>query len=157
MTKKTIVLLGCFDTKDEAYGWLRDRIRSTGVKTLMVDISVAAEPTIKPDIPAADIALAAGYNLTDRERSRRSRQRDRGDGERRPSCSRSFYAGKLHGIIGLGGSGGTSAITEVMREFADRRAEVDGVDSRQRKHPAVRRRNRHRDDVPASRYCRAER
>jgi hypothetical protein len=28
MAKKTIVLLGCFDTKGEPYSWLRDRIAS---------------------------------------------------------------------------------------------------------------------------------
>jgi len=118
MTKKTIVLLGCFDTKGEAYGWLRDRIRSAGVKTLMVDISLAAEPTIKPDIPAAAIALAAGTTLqTLREAG------DRGSAIAAMASGgrvvvRSLYdAGKLHGIIGLGGSRGTSAITEVMKSL----------------------------------------
>lgn len=116
MTKKTIVLLGCFDTKGEAYGWLRDRIRSEGIKTLMIDISVAAEPTIEPDIPAREIAIAAGTTL---EALREAGDRGRAiaamaDGGR--SVVRRLYdEGRFDAIIGLGGSGGTSAITEVMK------------------------------------------
>ena len=34
MEKKTMVLLGCFGTKVEAYGWLRDRITSKGINPL---------------------------------------------------------------------------------------------------------------------------
>lgn len=63
MAKKTIVLLGCFDTKGEPYGWLRDRIASKGIDTLLDDISVAGEPRIEPDISASEIASAAGTDL----------------------------------------------------------------------------------------------
>jgi uncharacterized protein UPF0261 len=60
MAKKTIVLLGCFDTKGEPCSRRRDRIASRGLGTLLVDISFAAEPTIEPDISASEIARAAG-------------------------------------------------------------------------------------------------
>jgi uncharacterized protein (UPF0261 family) len=63
MEKKTIVLLGCFDTKGEPYSWRRDRIATKGIGTLLVDIGVAGEPTIEPDISASEIARAAGADL----------------------------------------------------------------------------------------------
>ena len=112
MEKKTIVLLGCFDTKGEPYSWLRDRIASKGIGTLLVDISVAGEPTIEPDISASEIARAAGADL-DRLRA----AGDRGDAIAtmgsggRVVVRRLHDEGRLDGIIGLGGSGGTSAIT----------------------------------------------
>lgn len=116
MEKKTIVLLGCFDTKGEPYSWLRDRIASKGIGTLLVDISVAGEPTIEPDISASEIARAAGADL-DRLRA----AGDRGDAIAtmgsggRVVVRRLHDEGRLDGIIGLGGSGGTSAITEAMK------------------------------------------
>ena len=116
MAKKTIVLLGCFDTKGEPCSRRRDRIASRGLGTLLVDISFAAEPTIEPDISASEIARAAGDDL---ERLRAAG--DRGNAIAAMGCGgravvRSLYEkGRLDGIIGLGGSGGTSAITEAMK------------------------------------------
>jgi uncharacterized protein (UPF0261 family) len=63
MAKKTIVLLGCFDTKGEPYSWLRDRIASKGLGTLLVDISVAGEPTIEPDISASEMETRKNRGL----------------------------------------------------------------------------------------------
>jgi uncharacterized protein (UPF0261 family) len=56
MTAKTVVLLGSFDTKGEAYRWLKDRIAADGVSTLLVDMSVAGEPTLQADIPSSHVA-----------------------------------------------------------------------------------------------------
>jgi uncharacterized protein (UPF0261 family) len=114
MAKKTIVLLGCFDTKGEPYSWRRDRIASRGLGTLLVGISVAGEPTIEPDISASEMARAAGH---DPERLRAAGGRGNAIaamGCRGRAVVRSLYEeGRLDG--GLGGSGGISAITEAMK------------------------------------------
>ena len=45
MAKRTIVRLGCFDTKGEPYSWFRDRIASKGIGTLLLDNRVAGGDT----------------------------------------------------------------------------------------------------------------
>jgi uncharacterized protein (UPF0261 family) len=116
MSTKTVVLLGSFDTKGEAYGWLRDRIASAGIETLLVDMSVAGEPTLAADIASAAVAGMAGADVaTLRGAGDRGQAVQTMTNGARIVVRRLYDEGKLDGIIGLGGSGGTSAITEVMK------------------------------------------
>lgn len=112
---KTIVLLGAFDTKGEEYGFLRDQIAAQGVNTLLVDTSVLQEPKLKPDIPSSEVAAAGGSNLDELRAAE-----DRGQAVMAMASGASALikqlhgAGKLDGIIGLGGSGGTTMVTNAM-------------------------------------------
>jgi uncharacterized protein (UPF0261 family) len=113
---KTVVILGAFDTKGEEYGFLRDQIASEGVKTLLIDTSVIQEPKLKPDIPSSEVAAAAGEDL-DKLRA----AEDRGPAVTAMAAGASAIVKKLHaegkldGIIGLGGSGGTTMVTTAMQ------------------------------------------
>ena len=113
---KTIVILGALDTKGEEYAFLRDQIASEGVKTLLVDTSVIQDPLIQPDIPSRDVAAAAGESL-DALRA----ADDRGRAVTAMAAGASAIVktlhreGKLDGIIGLGGSGGTTMVTTAMQ------------------------------------------
>ena len=115
---KTVVLLGAFDTKGEEYGFLRDQIVSERVKTLLIDTSVIQEPKLKPDITSSEVAAAAGYNLIELRAAE-----DRGPAVSAMALGASivvrklYEEGKLDGIIGLGGSGGTTMVTSAMKEL----------------------------------------
>ncbi len=115
---RTIVILGAFDTKGEEYAFLRDQIISEGVKTLLVDTSVIQAPTIQPDIPARDVAAAAGEDL---DELRAAGDRGRAVTAMAAGASaivrRLHREGRLDGIIGLGGSGGTTMVTTAMHEL----------------------------------------
>ena len=60
---KTIALLGALDTKGVEYGFVKQCIEQTGLKTLVIDIGVLDPPQIKPDVTREEVAKAAGADL----------------------------------------------------------------------------------------------
>ncbi len=71
---KTIALIGTFDTKGEEFSFLRDRIESAGLRTMMIDVGVLGSPPFAADISQAEVAAAANEDLaalqTERDRGR---------------------------------------------------------------------------------------
>ncbi|HEY9714843.1 MAG TPA: Tm-1-like ATP-binding domain-containing protein, partial [Chroococcales cyanobacterium] len=63
MIAKTVALIGTFDTKGEEFRFLRDRIESAGLRTLMIDVGVLGSAAYQADISQADVAAAANENL----------------------------------------------------------------------------------------------
>ncbi len=74
MITKTVALIGTFDTKGEEFSFLRERIESAGLRTLMIDVGVLGSPPFDADIPQGEVAAAAKENLaalkTERDRGR---------------------------------------------------------------------------------------
>ncbi len=62
-TPKTIALIGTFDTKGEEFAFLRDRIESAGLRTMMIDVGVLGSPPFAADISQAEVAAAANEDL----------------------------------------------------------------------------------------------
>ncbi len=113
-----VVLVGTLDTKGLEYGFLRDRLRENGVETLLVDAGILGDPRVEPDVTREEVARAAG---TDIEGLARAGDRGvavaamaRGAGE---VVKRLHAEGRLDGVVGLGGSGGSSLVTRAMREL----------------------------------------
>ncbi|MBT2439551.1 Tm-1-like ATP-binding domain-containing protein [Streptomyces sp. ISL-36] len=113
-----VVLVGTLDTKGLEYGWLRERLLLRGVEVVVVDTGVIGSPRIPADVSRAEVARAAGVDL----------ERLRAEGDRGAAVTtmargaaevvRRLYAeGRLHGVLALGGSGGTSIATRAMREL----------------------------------------
>ncbi|MDX6352913.1 MAG: hypothetical protein QOF84_7703 [Streptomyces sp.] len=111
-----VALVGTLDTKGVEYGWLRDRLLRSGVEVLVIDAGVAGEPRITADIPRAEVARAAGTDL-----SRLRAGGDRGSAVTEMArgaeevVRRLHAEHRLHGVLALGGSGGTSIATRAMR------------------------------------------
>jgi uncharacterized protein (UPF0261 family) len=116
VTPRTILLLGTLDTKGLEYGYVRDLIHARGHRTLLVDLGVLGEPLIAPDVSADQVATAAGSDLvTLRGQADRGQAVDamqRGASALLPTW---YGEGRLHGVLGLGGGGGTTMITAAMR------------------------------------------
>ena len=74
MTTRTVALIGTFDTKGEEFSFLRERIESAGLRTLMIDVGVLGSPPFEADISQAEVAAAANENLaalkSERDRGR---------------------------------------------------------------------------------------
>ncbi|MFJ8648611.1 Tm-1-like ATP-binding domain-containing protein [Streptomyces sp. NPDC093546] len=111
-----VVLVGTLDTKGLEYGWLRERLLRRGVDVVVVDTGVAGSPRIPADVERAEVARAAGVDL--------EALRARGDrGAAVTAMARGAEAtvlrlhreGRLHGVLAIGGSGGTSIATRAMR------------------------------------------
>jgi uncharacterized protein (UPF0261 family) len=113
---QTIALLGAFDTKGSEYAFVKERIEEAGFQTLTIDVGVLAEPAFQPDIASSEIAKAGGVNLA----SLRA-EGDRGKAVSAMSegaaitVARLYAEDRFHGILSMGGTGGTSVACKAMR------------------------------------------
>ena len=113
---KTVVILGTMDTKGEEFAYVKRLIEGHGLNTLIVDVGVLEEPKLKPDVPREELAQAGGKSIEEL-----LERKDRGEAMEVMSkgaavvVSRLYNEGKLDGIIGMGGSGGTAVSTAGMR------------------------------------------
>jgi len=116
VARRTILLVGTLDTKGEEYGYVRDLIRARGHEVLILDLGVLGEPQIAPDI-GADVVARAGGSTLEELRARR----DRGTAVdvmlagAREIVARLYKEGRFHGVLGLGGGGGTAMVSAAMR------------------------------------------
>ena len=112
----TVVLIGTLDTKGLEYAFLRDILHEHGCETLLIDTGILGPPQVTPDINRDTVARAAGTTLDDlvarHDRGEAVTAMARGAAE----IARQLHAeGRLDGIFGLGGSGGTTIVTAAMR------------------------------------------
>lgn len=114
---KTILMIGAFDTKGSEYAFLRTRIQEHGHTVLAVNTGVLGSTDLFPvDVDADEVAAAAGEDI---EKLRE--QKDRGTAMKAMTAGAAkialslFEAGKFDGIIGMGGTGGTTVVTSAMR------------------------------------------
>jgi uncharacterized protein (UPF0261 family) len=111
-----VVLLGTLDTKGHEFLFVRNLLEQAGVKTLTIDAGVLQPPAIAADIPREDVFRAAGTTL---EAVRR--EGDRGQAIEAAALGASKIVSELHrqrrvdGVLGLGGSAGTTIATAAMR------------------------------------------
>jgi uncharacterized protein (UPF0261 family) len=112
----SVYLLATLDTKGREAGFLRDRLRELGVAVVLVDVGSAGEPFLPADISreqvfaAAGAALPAGGGLSDRGTAVAAAATGA-----RALLEREFAAGRVSGVLGLGGSAGTTIATAAMR------------------------------------------
>ena len=111
----TVVLAGTLDTKGHEYAFLRERLLEQGVEVLLVDVGVHP-PQIQPDVPRDEVAREAGEDvqaLADAgDRGAATEAMGRGAAA---LLARLHAEGRLDGVLGVGGSGGSSIVTTGMR------------------------------------------
>jgi uncharacterized protein (UPF0261 family) len=116
MSRRVVGIVGTMDTKGEEFAFVKERIEALGLDTLVVNAGIAGEPKLDPDIDAATVAEAAGTTLV--------ALRDEGDrgasvtamADGAAVVVSGLYAdGRIHGVISLGGSAGTTIGTSAMR------------------------------------------
>jgi uncharacterized protein (UPF0261 family) len=111
-----VLLLGTLDTKGAEFQFVRDLLNREGVATLVLDAGVLHPPVFAPDIPREEVYAAAGTSL---EAVRRAGDRGRAIEAAARGAARiavDLHAqGKLEGVLGLGGSAGTTIGTAAMR------------------------------------------
>jgi len=113
---KTIAVLGTLDTKGPEHGYVAELIRKRGHQTLLIDTGTLDPPSLKPDITRDEVASATSLNLAEL----RARQ-DRGESVTAMANAAAalllklFLEERIHGVISLGGGGGTAIGTTAMR------------------------------------------
>ena len=113
----TILMIGAFDTKGLEYAFLREELLTRGHQVIAVDTGVVGESAVFPiDVRAEEVAQMGESSL---EALRAAG--DRGLAMKVMSvgaalCAKTLYTeGRFAGIIGMGGSGGSSVVTAAMR------------------------------------------
>lgn len=114
---KTILMIGAFDTKGSEYAFLREQILARKHTIVTVNTGILGSTELFPvDVEADQVAEAGGGNL-----KALRLKKDRGEAMKvmsagAPNIVESLYSGgKFDGIIGMGGTGGTSVITSAMQ------------------------------------------
>jgi uncharacterized protein (UPF0261 family) len=111
-----VVIVGTLDTKGEEVGFARDVIEAAGADVHLVDVGVLGDPEVDPDTPASAVAEAGGTTLDAlREAGDRGAAIDAMGAGAAAVVTDLHDAGRLDGVLGLGGSGNTSVATTAMR------------------------------------------
>ena len=113
---KTIVIVGTLDTKGAEIEYLMKLIEARKHRTIVINAGVLGEPMFHPDISAQEVAEAAGITLEEvvdfRDWKKASEAMSRGA---KIIAQRLYYEGRLDGIIGIGGTMGTTLGAIVMK------------------------------------------
>jgi uncharacterized protein (UPF0261 family) len=114
----TILLIGTLDTKGTEFGYVRDCLIGAGQSCRILDAGVLGSPGIRPDIPAESVYAAAGTSLATIRRGN-----DRGKAIEAAVTGVVRLTSELHdrgeivGVLGIGGSAGTTIATAAMRSL----------------------------------------
>lgn len=113
--KKTVALIGTFDSKGQEFDYVRNILQSLGMNTYMIHTGVF-EPTIDVDVSNDEVFNAAQADkeaiVAKKDRSLATEALAKGVEILLP---RLYEQGKFDGVISLGGTGGTSIATPGMR------------------------------------------
>lgn len=106
-----VLAVATMDTKAEEIAFVASCLRAAGIDVRTVDVGTKASPMIPADVPRETV-LAGGKTPDDQ---------DRGTAVATMAAALERYvttevsAGRVAGVIGIGGSGGTALITQTMR------------------------------------------
>ncbi|MCY4223667.1 MAG: Tm-1-like ATP-binding domain-containing protein, partial [Bacteroidetes bacterium] len=105
---KTVVLIGTLDTKGPEIAYLRDRLQSHGLSTIVIDSGILGDPLdIVPDIAHEQSATYAGSDL---ESIRKAGSRGKAVGMMQASLSNLvlelFQNGQVDAAVSMGGAEG---------------------------------------------------
>lgn len=114
--RKTVLIISTLDTKSTETGYLKMKLESIGLDTLVMDLSMGGEGLLAGDITPRQVAEAGGSSLeaiwSSRERARITAIIIAGAAR---LAGQFLSAGKIDGVVGVGGSTGSLMATEVMR------------------------------------------
>jgi uncharacterized protein (UPF0261 family) len=111
-----VLLIGTLDTKGVELQFVRELLHQAGVATLVLDAGVQGPPHFSPDIARSAVFAAAGTTLAAVQKAG-----DRGRAVEAAARGATKIAldllaqGKVDGVLGLGGSAGTTIATAAMR------------------------------------------
>jgi uncharacterized protein (UPF0261 family) len=118
MADKKIVVLATLDTKGKEAEYVREQIERLGEAVVVVDVGVVGKPAARADISREQVAEAGGVSLSkllekpDREVAAPVMAK----GATRLICELA-QENKVHGIVAMGGTQGTTLATAVMRDL----------------------------------------
>ncbi|OPL07497.1 MAG: hypothetical protein AVO33_05075 [delta proteobacterium ML8_F1] len=114
--EKCIAIIGTLDTKGREFKFIKDAIEGNGLQTLVIDTGVMGGAAFTADIASEEVALAGGKSLEAlREARDRGMAMDVMMTGARKVLEDLYEAGAIHGVIGMGGSAGTTIGSYAMQ------------------------------------------
>lgn len=111
---KSIYAVATMDTKGEELAFVASCLRNVGLHVLTVDVSTRQVAKATPDVPRSEVWAFCDGEDDFRDLDRGSAVTAMGEALRKYLLSE-VQNGHVAGVIGIGGSGGTSLITCAMR------------------------------------------
>lgn len=116
--RKTAVVTGSLDTKWQEFEFVTGLLKKSGLEVVLIDFGVLGDPPCTPHISSHEVAEAGGSSL-----GRLRSKRDKAEAMRAMQVGLSrivqnlFADGRMDGILGMGGSGGTAIVSAAMRQL----------------------------------------
>ena len=111
----TVVLVGTLDTKGSEYAFVKEKLIESGCEVITVNAGVLADPEYPVEFGRNDVASMAGVSIDDLtnagERGRAVTVMAEGAAG---IVSRLYREGRVDGLFGMGGSGGSSIASRAM-------------------------------------------
>jgi uncharacterized protein (UPF0261 family) len=116
MDDRVVGVLGTLDTKGAEAAYLKERILRTGQAALLIDTGVQGQAQVPADIGREAVAQAGKTTLSALQEAGDRGQAVRIMGQGAAAVLAELHrAGRLVGVIGLGGSAGTSIAATAMK------------------------------------------
>jgi uncharacterized protein (UPF0261 family) len=111
-----VFLPGTFDTKGIEFAFLKSLLEKQGIHCICADAGVLNSPSLTPDISREEVFSAAGTTLKNvfLEKDRGKAVEAAAKGLAKIALNL-FNQGKIQGVLGMGGSAGTTLGTSAMR------------------------------------------
>ena len=112
---KTIIVMGTMDTKGPELAYLAQQVSSAGCHAILMDVGAHAASDSKADITAAQVAAAIGEVIVTIRALPRGEAVEKMVAAASVCLQNRVQSGEAHGVIGVGGSGGTTICAAAMR------------------------------------------
>src|SRR5262245_21259902 len=111
-----VLLVGTLDTKGTEIAFVRDQLVAAGLAVTVMDAGALGEPAFAADVPRQDVFAAAGTSLAEvRQAADRGRAVEAAARGVAKLARERFDRGEVDGVLGLGGSAGTTIGSAAMR------------------------------------------
>ena len=112
---KTVIVIGTLDTKGPELAYLQDQVIASGCQALLMDVGVHNQSETAADINACEVARTIGEDIEVLRALPRGEAVEKISNAAAAHLSQLVAEDKAHGVIGLGGSGGTTICAAAMR------------------------------------------
>lgn len=114
---KRILVMGTFDTKCDALQFLKEVIEETGLQAITIDTSVSSQINRMADYPAERVLEEIGAKMSSIANMPRGQAVEQMCSAAGAVVRRLMKSGEAIGVIGIGGSGGTTICSSAMRSL----------------------------------------
>lgn len=116
METRNVLIIGTLDTKGDEVGYLKQQIKARGHGTIIMDVGILGEPSLPADVTRQEVAAAGGSSLGEVLAAGDRRQAVQVMTEGAIHIAQELHrAGRISGVIAVGGGTGTHIGTGVMR------------------------------------------